>query len=119
MRGKPPGAQRLTARAEFGRGVNVRAMLTAMIRLLVWIALIGGFIFVGSTVKLGRRTFFGHIRAIWHTEEVQELKDGVTEKAGPAAEKVKRGVEAGYKAMTDDDKHPTGSGSATPAPATP
>ena len=84
-----------------------------MIRLLIWIALIVGFIFVGSTVKLGRRTFFGHVRAIWHTEEVQELKDGVKEKAGPAAQKVKRGVEAGYKAMTDD-----GSGSAA-APATP
>jgi len=83
-----------------------------MIRLLMWLVLIGGFIFVGSTVKLGRRTFFGHIRAIWHTEEVQELKHGVEEKAGPAAAKVKRGVEAGYKAMTEDkDKDASGSGS--------
>ena len=100
-----------------------------MIRLLVWLALIGGFVFVGSTVKLGHRTFFGHIRAIWHTEEVQDLKEGVKEKAGPAATRVKRGVEAGFKAMTDD-KDKAGSGSAAagsgsaqhapaPAPATP
>lgn len=87
-------------------------MIVTMIRLLVWLLLIGGFIFVGSTVKLGRRTFFGHVRAIWHTEEVQELKDGVKEKAGPAASKVKKGVEAGYKAMTDDKDTAAGSGSA-------
>jgi hypothetical protein len=86
-------------------------MLRAMIRLLIWLALIGGFIFLGSTVKLGRRTFFGHIRAIWHTEEVQELKDGVKEKAGPAASRVKHGIEAGYKAMTEDRDAAVGSGS--------
>ena len=32
---------------------------------------------VGSTVKLGKRTFFGHVQAIWGTEEVRDLKDGV------------------------------------------
>ena len=82
-----------------------------MIRLLIWIALIGGFIFLGSTVKLGNRTFFGHVRAIWHTEEAQELKDGVKEKAGPAAGRIKRGIEAGYNAMKDDGSG-SGSGSA-------
>lgn len=80
-----------------------------MIRLLVFLALAGALAFCGSTVKLGNRTFFGHVRNIWATEEVQELKHGVQEKAGPAASKVKKGVEAGYKAMTDDKE---GSGSA-------
>ena len=83
-----------------------------MIRLIIWLALIGGFVFVGSTVKLGKRTLFGHIRAIWHTEEVQDLKEGVEETAGPAVKRVKRGVEA---ALHDDGSGSAGSGSAAPA----
>jgi hypothetical protein len=89
-----------------------------MIRLLVFIVLAVGLAVCGSTVKLGKRTFFGHVRAIWHTEEVQDLKDGVKKEAGPAANRVKRGVEAGYKAMKDEGSGSAGSaGSAAPAPA--
>ena len=55
-----------------------------MIRLLVFLALAGALAFCGATVKLGNRTFFGHVRAIWHTEEAQSLKKGVKEKAAPA-----------------------------------
>jgi hypothetical protein len=88
-----------------------------MIRLLVFIVLAVGLTVCGSTVKLGKRTFFGHVRAIWHTEEVQDLKEGVQEQAGPAANRVKRGVEAGYKAMQDDDGSGS-AGSASPTPAT-
>ena len=73
-----------------------------MIRLLVFLALAGALAFCGATVKLGNRTFFGHIRAIWHTEAAQDLKEGVKDKAGPAATRVKRGIEAGYNAMKDD-----------------
>jgi hypothetical protein len=91
-----------------------------VIRLLVWLALIGAFAFLGATVKLGNRTFFGHVRAIWHTEEAQDLKEGVKDKAGPAANRVKRGIEAGYNAMKDDagDGAPAGS-AAPPAKSTP
>lgn len=66
-----------------------------MIKLLIYLALAAGLAYCGATVKLGKRTFFGHIRAIWATEEVQDLKHGVEEKAAPAVERVKRGVEAG------------------------
>ena len=77
-----------------------------MIRLLVFLALAGALAFCGATVKLGNRTFFGHVRAIWHTEEAQDLKEGVKDKAGPAAKRVKRGIEAGYNAMKDDGGTP-------------
>ena len=80
-----------------------------MIRLLVTLAFLGALAFCGATVKLGNRTFFGHVRAIWATDEAQDLKKGVKESAGPAVGRVKRGVEAGYKAMKSD-----GSGSAHP-----
>ena len=79
-----------------------------MIRALVWLILIGAFIWFGATIKLGNKTFFGHVRAIWATEEVQELKSGVKEKAEPAARKVEKGVRAGINAMKDEG---SGSGS--------
>ncbi len=91
-----------------------------MIKLLVYLVIIVALVYAGSTVKLGKRTFFGHVRAIWHTEEVQDLKDGVKETAGPTVDKLERGAKAGYNAMTNNsDASAVGSGSATPAPATP
>lgn len=88
-----------------------------MIRLLVFLVLAAALAYAGATVKLGKRTLFGHIRAIWATEEVQELKHGVEEKAGPAVEKVKRGVKAGIEAAEKDEIGSGSAGSATPAPA--
>lgn len=90
-----------------------------MIRLLIFLALAIGLAVCGSTVKLGKHTFFGHIRAIWATEEVQDLKQGVEDKAGPTADRVKRGVEAGYKAMKDDEGSAGSGSAANHAPATP
>jgi hypothetical protein len=95
-----------------------------MIRLLVFLAIAAGLTYCGATVKLGKRTFFGHVKAIWSTPEAQELKEGVKEKAGPAADRVKRGIEKGYEAATEDEPG-TGSGprkqapAPAPAPATP
>ncbi len=87
-----------------------------MIRFLLLLAIAAGLTWCGATVKLGERTFFGHVKAIWATDEAQQLKEGVKEKAGPAADRVKRGIEKGYEAATEDDP---GSGSAPrkPAPA--
>ena len=66
-----------------------------MIRFVLTLVIIGALAYLAATVKLGKRTFFGHVQAIWKTEEMQELKEGVGEKAGPAVEKVRRGVKAG------------------------
>ena len=82
-----------------------------MIRFIVILALALVLAYCGATVKLGKRTFFGHVRAIWATEEVQDLKSGVKQKAGPTYDRMKKGVKEGYKAATDD-----GSGSAKPVP---
>ena len=79
--------------------------------MIVIIALVLALAYCGATVKLGRRTFFGHVRAIWATEEVQDLKNGVEQKAGPTMDRVKRGVKKGYEAATEDG----GTGSAAPA----
>ena len=91
-----------------------------MIKLLIYLALAAGLAYCGATVKLGKRTFFGHVRAIWATEEVQDLKDGVKDNLGPAARSVKNKV---HDLTADDENEKTGSaagsGSAAPAPATP
>ncbi len=87
-----------------------------MIRLIVVLALAIGLAYCGSTVKLGKRTLFGHVRAIWATDEVQELKTGVKDKAGPTVDRVKRGVKKGFEAANEDEG--SGSGSA-PARVTP
>ena len=63
-------------------------------------------------MKLGKRTFFGHIHAIWESPEGKDLENGVKETAAPTVEKIEHGVKAGLKAMHDGD-----AGSA-PAPTT-
>ena len=87
-----------------------------MIRLIVLLAIAVGLAYCGATVKLGKRTFFGHVRAIWKTDEAQDLKEGVKDTAGPTVDKVKRGVKRGIEEATKDDE---GSGSAAPAPVRP
>lgn len=81
-----------------------------MIKLLVILVLAVGLAYCGATVKLGKRTLFGHVRAIWATDEVQDLKDGVKNNAGPTVDRLKRGVKAGIEAAKGDGE--TGSGSA-------
>lgn len=87
-----------------------------MLRLIVLLAIAVGLAYCGATVKLGKRTFFGHVRAIWETDEAQDLKEGVKDTAGPTVDKVKRGVKRGIEEATKDDE---GSGSAAPAPSRP
>lgn len=91
----------------------------SVIRFIVTLAALIALVWAGATVKVGKHTFFGHVRAIWHTEQVQDLKEGVKEKAGPAVDRVKRGIEAGYHAMKDDGGSTGASGSASLAPASP
>jgi hypothetical protein len=81
-----------------------------MFRFLVYLVIAICVVWFATTVQLGKRSLVGHVRAIWHTEQVQDLKEGVKEKAGPAVDKLGRGMKAGYHAATDD-------GSAAPPPA--
>jgi hypothetical protein len=70
-----------------------------LIRSLIMLALICSLVVCGATVELGDRTFFGHVKRIWESEETQGLVEGVKEKSGPVLKRVKRGVEA----ATEDD----------------
>lgn len=92
-----------------------------MVRTILTLAVCAVLLYVGLTVRLGSRTFFGHLSAIWSTPEAQDMRKGVGEKAGPALERVKRGVEAGIKAAadTDDGVPDAGPLEAPPASGTP
>ena len=79
-----------------------------MIRFLFMTALVVGLCVCGATVKLGSRTFFGHVRAIWQTDEAQDMREGIKDKAGPVVDKVKRGVKAGWEEATNDGSNKKG-----------
>jgi len=82
-----------------------------MIRWLIILAIAGALAFCGATVPLGKHTFFGHVRRIWASEPMQDLKKGVEDTAKPATEKAKEFVEGGIKAV----RHGSGSGSGSDA----
>ncbi|MDQ3335958.1 MAG: hypothetical protein M4D80_12385 [Myxococcota bacterium] len=87
-----------------------------MIRFIVFLLIAGALAYCGATVKLGKRTFFGHVQAIWKTDEVRDMKQGFKEKAGPTVNKVKRGVEKGIEEVK---KEGSGSAGSQVAPAKP
>jgi hypothetical protein len=60
-----------------------------LIRWLAWLACFVGFIWFGSTVKLGKRTLFGHLSAIFHSREAKDLAEGTKEEAHKIAEKLR------------------------------
>ena len=84
-----------------------------MIKLIVYLAIIVAIVWFSVTLKLGTKTLVEHVRAIWHTSEVQDLKHGVEDRAGPTVEKLERGAKAGYQEMTGSDAIDAG----VPAPA--
>ncbi len=71
-----------------------------MIKLLLFLVVAGIIAYLGSTVPLGKphkdapngRTFFQHISAIWKSDDMTDIKDGIGEKAGPAAAKLKEKI---------------------------
>lgn len=82
-----------------------------MIRWLFILGICAVLAFCGATVPLGKRTFFGHVKAIWSSEQMSDLKDGVKKTAEPAMEKGKQFVKGGMDAV----KNGSGSdGSAAP-----
>jgi hypothetical protein len=54
-------------------------------------------LYIGATVKLGNRTFFGHIKNIWSADETQDMVEGIKETSGPMVKRVQRGVKAGLE----------------------
>lgn len=88
-----------------------------LLKLVIYVGLLLGFIWFGMTVPLGKRTLFGHVERIWKSEETQDLVEGTKEtakpaiekikkEAGPTVEKIKRGVQAGLDEARRPDATP-------------
>ena len=67
-----------------------------LLKFALFMALLGAGVYYGMTVKLGERTFFQHVRAIWETKESQQLRRGTKQKVGglvdEATDQVVKGV---------------------------
>lgn len=98
-----------------------------MFRLAFLVFLAIGLTVCGATVKLGKRTFFGHISAIWNTEEAKDAREGITpvvkkvgDKAEDVGEKVAPVVKKKVHELTEDEGSGSASGSAKkPKPKAP
>ena len=66
-----------------------------LIRSIVYFIVFVAVIYFGTTVKLGQRTLFGHVRNIWAADETQEMVKEIKKSSGPVVERVQRGVNAG------------------------
>lgn len=85
-------------------------------RSILWIVVIAAVLYIGVTVKLGERTFFGHVQNIWSSDETQDMVHGIKESSGPLVDRVQRGMKAGLEEARRTD---AGGADAGVAPAEP
>ena len=64
-------------------------MLTGRVRFLFSIVMLLAFVWFAVTVPLGKRTLWGHVNAIFGTQEAKDLAEGTREEAEKMARKVK------------------------------
>ena len=64
-------------------------MLTGLVRFLISLVMLAAFVWFAVTVPLGKRTLWGHVHAIFATQEAQDLADGTKQEAEKVARKVK------------------------------
>lgn len=61
-----------------------------LIKFLLGLAALAGFVWFGANVPLGSRTLFQHLQAIGRTRETKDLLDGTRESAKPLMDSVRR-----------------------------
>ena len=83
-----------------------------LIKLLLGLAALAGFVWFGANVPLGSRTLFQHLQAIGRTRETKELLDGTRETAKPLVDSVRRKAQ---EALTEKVAVLPGDGGAPPA----
>ncbi len=71
-----------------GLVLSLAPMLKWLFRLVALVAIV----WFGAMVPLGRRTLFGHLWAIAHTQEAKELGEGAKEASGHLADKVRQEI---------------------------
>lgn len=64
-------------------------MLTGLVRFVISVIMFFAFVWFAVTVPIGKRTLWGHVHAIFATQEAKDLADGTKEEAEKVARKVK------------------------------
>jgi sensor c-di-GMP phosphodiesterase-like protein len=64
-------------------------LLTGLVRFLISLVMLAAFVWFAVTVPLGKRTLWGHVHAIFGTQEAKDLAEGTKEEAERVARKVK------------------------------
>ena len=64
-------------------------MLTGLVRFVISVIMLFAFVWFAVTVPIGKRTLWGHVHAIFATQEAKDLADGTKEEAEKVARKVK------------------------------
>jgi hypothetical protein len=65
-------------------------LLTGLVRFVISLVMLAAFVWFAVTVPLGKRTLWGHVHAIFGTQEAKDLADGTKEEAEKVARKVKQ-----------------------------
>jgi hypothetical protein len=73
-----------------------------LIRLVFWLFIAAIVVWFSTTVQLGSRTLWGHLRAIGATKEAQDFAEGTKQEAKKVAEKLFEHPDAGAH-----PKHPS------------
>ncbi len=87
-----------------------------LIRFLFSLAVTAAFLWFAVSVPLGKRTLWGHLRAIFSTPEAKDLAEGTRQEAEKVAERVRqelhpqdmstpRHVKAPLETVEDGDRH--------------
>lgn len=80
-----------------------------LIRFAISLVMLAAFVWFAVTVPLGKRTLWGHLHAIFATQEAKDLADGTKEEAERVARKVKEELHRTDMSSSDDaaEKKPT------------
>ena len=70
-------------------GAEIRRQMFTLIRWFLRLVFFAALIWFGTTVKLGKRTLYGHLAAIFHSREARDLADGTEQEAHKLAEKLR------------------------------
>ena len=65
-----------------------------MLRFLFSLIMLAVLAYFATTVPLGKRTLWGHLVAIFRTEEAKDLVDGTKDEARKLADRLRQGLEA-------------------------
>ena len=59
-----------------------------LIRFIIGVVILALAAYVVFFVPVGRHTMWGHLSAIWSTEEAQDMRDGISSKVGEVSKEV-------------------------------